>query len=53
MKISKTLLKAVAVAVTMGAAQSCAKEKSVTPDPELKVLKKGHTLDNCPVCGMG
>ena len=51
MKISKSLLLAIAAAVTI-ATVSCTKEK---PDPkdESKTEKKIPAQDSCPACGMG
>lgn len=52
MKISKTLLQAIAVAVVVGAVTaSCTKEK--TPDPEGTEVQKKKVGYDCPGCGMG
>jgi hypothetical protein len=48
MKISKSLLQAIAVAVTITLAESCTKQPPVNPNQELK--KQGY---DCPGCGMG
>lgn len=55
MKLSKPLLQALAVAVTVAAVSSCTKDKTVDPEgvsAEKKAEKKGE-IYNCPACGMG
>ena len=51
MKVSKSLIQAIAVAVTVATTVSaCTKE--VTPDPEGTEVKKQDGF-NCPGCGLG
>jgi hypothetical protein len=53
MKVSKSLLQAIAVAVVVGAtAHSCTKEKEGI-NPENTNLTKKTPEYNCPACGMG
>lgn len=48
MKISKSLIQAIAIAVTVSTVTTaCTKETPVNPDGT--TVKK----DNCPACGMG
>lgn len=54
MKVSKSLLQAIVVAVAVGATvsvTSCTKEKAGV-NPENSEIKKQNTYD-CPGCGMG
>ena len=68
MKISKSLLQAILVGVTIGAAStSCESLKKETANIHLKSCapncdidhgagdrnNNGHIPDNCPACGMG
>ncbi|MBR9919929.1 MAG: hypothetical protein GYB31_03760 [Bacteroidetes bacterium] len=69
MKISKSLLQAIAVGLTMGATTSCSyleDTNSVTPnhpsddsteqqtcDDTEKGEENPHTWSNCPACGLG
>jgi hypothetical protein len=48
MKISKSLLQALAIAVTVALAESCTKQPPVDPNQEIQ--KQPY---NCPACGMG
>ncbi len=49
MKVSKSVLQAIAVAVTITATTSaCTKEKVVAPKTE-----QHHSDFNCPACGRG
>lgn len=54
MKLSKSLLQAILVAVTAGAISSCEKptvdegKKPATENP-----KPGNFPEGCPMCGMG
>lgn len=51
MKISKSLIQAIAVAVAAGTVTTaCTKQKPLNPDGT--EIKKKDT-DNCPGCGMG
>ncbi|MBO0931586.1 chryseobasin-related MNIO class RiPP peptide [Fibrella aquatilis] len=50
MKLSQTILSAMALAVTLSAASSCKKAKTI--DPEKKVIRQTNP-DPCPGCGMG
>ncbi len=54
MKISKSLLQAIAVAVTIGTTSACTKEKEPV-DPETMELKKKKNDEsyNCIACGRG
>jgi hypothetical protein len=55
MKISKTLLQTIMVAVTVGTIASCT--KSVTSksnkQADIKKAKTDSTQISCPACGMG
>ena len=54
MKLSKTLLQAILVAVTAGAISSC--EKPAADEgkkPATEKPTKGSLPDGCPACGMG
>jgi len=51
MKISKTVLQAVAVAVVVSTTISACSNDSVSPEKEKAT--KGQKLDPCPACGMG
>ncbi len=56
MKISKSLLQVIAVAVTVGALQSCTKDDTKPNAIEKikdKVEKQVNPGYNCPGCGMG
>ena len=50
MKLSPTILSAMALVITLTAASSCKKAKTV--DPEKKVVRQTNP-DPCPACGMG
>jgi hypothetical protein len=50
LKLTKTILSAMAVAVAVSAGTAC---KKSTVDPEKKVARKTPTPDPCPACGMG
>jgi hypothetical protein len=53
MKIKKSLLKAIALAVAVGSmTASCTKEDLTLGDND-KAQKKEQKVDNCPACGMG
>jgi hypothetical protein len=52
MKISKSLLKVIAVAVVVGATTACKKEQPVNPDDIEQAMKKQREY-NCLACGMG
>jgi hypothetical protein len=54
MKLSKTLLQAMIVAVTVGAISSC--EKPYADEIKKKTTEKKQSEripDGCPACGMG
>ena len=51
MKVSKSLLQAIAVAVTLTTTQACTKEKAVNPQDG--DADKKTTDYNCPPCGRG
>lgn len=51
MKISKTVLQAVAVAVVVSTTISACANDSVSPEKEKAA--KAKKLDPCPACGMG
>lgn len=52
MKVSKSLLQAIAVAVVVGATTTaCTKEKPVNPENS-NLIEKTPKFD-CPGCGMG
>lgn len=51
MKISKTVLQAVAVAVVVSTTISACSNDSVSPEKEKAT--KAKKLDPCPACGMG
>ncbi|MEO7766982.1 MAG: hypothetical protein ABIS01_06130 [Ferruginibacter sp.] len=54
MKISKSILQAMLVAVTAGAISSC--EKPTVDDgkkPGVEKPKVNNTAGQCPACGMG
>jgi hypothetical protein len=52
MKISKSLIQAIAIAVTVSTVvASCTKEK--TPDPEGTENQKKQDGFSCPGCGLG
>ena len=51
MKLSKPLLQAIAVAVTVSTISSCAKEKII--DPKAPKGEQQNQLPGCPACGMG
>ena len=65
MKLPKTLLQAIAVSLTIGAATSCDLADQGNPQPNLhdetceagcEVDHEGqnsHNWQNCPACGMG
>lgn len=55
MKISKTLLNTIMVAVTVGTISSCAKsvECKSQKQAEAKEDKTESTAASCPACGMG
>jgi hypothetical protein len=55
MKVSKSLLQAIAVAVTIGAATACTKEQPVNPEDPKQELKKRDDGDgfSCITCGRG
>jgi predicted small lipoprotein YifL len=50
MKISKAVLQAVAVAVTISTLAACA-DGLIKPKGEKE--SKNKVIDNCPACGMG
>ncbi|MGN6214128.1 chryseobasin-related MNIO class RiPP peptide [Parafilimonas sp.] len=55
MKVSKTLLQAILVAVTASTVASCSKSVDSKPQKE-KAAKTDSTYvipGNCPACGMG
>ena len=63
MKLSKTLLQAIAVGITMGAVSSCTPVKEAS-DVHLKTCDESCDIDHakeidhtipwdCPACGMG
>jgi len=63
MKLSKTLLQAIAVGITMGTATSCSPTQEAS-DIHLKTCDENCDIDhakeeintvpfNCPMCGMG
>jgi hypothetical protein len=53
MKVSKSLLQAIAVAVVVGAtAHACTKEKTEVNPENTNLIKKTPEF-NCPGCGMG
>jgi hypothetical protein len=52
MKISKSLLKIIAVAVVIGTTTACKKEQPVNPEDTEQGLKKQEGY-NCFACGMG
>ncbi len=61
MKLSKTLLQAIAVGITLGAVSSCSPTKEAS-DIHLKTCDEAcdidhtinnHVYDNCPACGLG
>ncbi|MCE7066218.1 hypothetical protein [Dyadobacter sp. CY326] len=51
MKVSKSVLKAVAVAVTVTTLASACSDGLIKPGGEK--TSKTKTFDNCPACGMG
>ena len=51
MKISKTVLQAVAVAVTVTALATACTDGTIGPNGEK--TSKTKTIDPCPACGMG
>ena len=51
MKISKSVLQAVTVAVVVTTMVACTDTDNV--GPEKQKAKKTKTLDPCPACGMG
>lgn len=51
MKISKSVLQAVAIAVTVTALATACTDNSVGPNGEK--TSKTKTMDSCPACGMG
>lgn len=51
MKISKTVLQAVAVAVTVTALATACTDSTIGPNGEK--TSKTKTVDPCPACGMG
>ncbi|ADB39176.1 hypothetical protein [Spirosoma linguale] len=51
MKLSKSLLQAIAVAVTVTTISSCAKDKVI--DPKAPNGEQQKVPYNCPGCGMG
>lgn len=56
MKVSKTLLQAIVVAVTVGTTVSCTKSVDGKPKTTNNKTKTDSTYvipDNCPACGMG
>ena len=53
MKISKSLLQAIAVDVTISTVSACTKEKSTQPNDDPNQKNKVENHDNCPACGMG
>lgn len=53
MKLSKALLQAILVAVTVGAISSCEKPTVDAAQKSAKETPKEHTPDGCPACGMG
>ena len=66
MKLSKTLLKTIAVGLTLGAASSCGyledannvEPRQTNDDTEQMCSEgtteeNGHVSGNCPACGMG
>ena len=54
MKISKSLLQAIAAAVVISTASSCVKDEITTTDENgVKQKTKIENHDNCPACGMG
>ena len=52
MKLSKTLLGAILVGITLNTTTSCKKEKQ-TPKSEQEAKQKAAKIDPCPACGMG
>jgi len=54
MKLSKTLLGAILVGITLHTTTSCKKEKeSPKAKQEAKQKEEAKTTDPCPACGMG
>ena len=56
MKISKTLLKTIMIAVTISTTVSCSKSVNGKKTDAQKALKTDSTYtvpENCPACGMG
>lgn len=55
MKVSKTLLNTIMVAVTVGTISSCTKsvESKAKKQTEAKGDKTATTPVSCPACGMG
>ena len=54
MKLSKSILQAMLVAVTVGVISSCEKPKvDDGKKPLIEKVKKGSTPVGCPACGMG
>ena len=53
MKISKSLLQAIAIAVAIGTVSACTKDKTTQPNDEGNQKSKVENHDNCPACGMG
>ncbi|MEP6583210.1 MAG: hypothetical protein ABJA90_03040 [Ginsengibacter sp.] len=54
MKLSKSILQAVLIAVTTGAIVSCEKlRKDELSKPKIHKSKTDSTLVSCPACGMG
>ncbi|MEJ7586437.1 MAG: hypothetical protein WKI04_02625 [Ferruginibacter sp.] len=54
MKISKTLLQAMMVAVTAGIISSCEKPSAdAGKKPATEKSKAGNVPEGCPACGMG
>jgi uncharacterized lipoprotein len=55
MKISKTLIKTIMVAVSVGTISACTKsvEPKATKQNEVKSPKTEQVPEGCPACGMG
>ena len=51
MKLSKSILQAMAIAVTVTTVSACAKDKVI--DPKDSKTQQQKVPDNCPACGMG
>ena len=56
MKLSKTLLSAILVGISLQTTVSCKKEKespNAKQEAQKKEEEKAKTSDPCPACGMG